>query len=55
MAATYNVPYSGIFFANFASYRIFAKILSANVLFLVDKNREIKFLLPVRVTCTRNV
>ena len=40
------LPYSGKFsrekfFANFANYRLFAKILSANVLFFVDKDRAI--------------
>ena len=41
-----NIPYSGKvsrekIFANFANYRQFAKIFSANVLFSVDKDRAI--------------
>ena len=41
-----KIPYSGKFsrekiFTNFANYRLFAKILSANVLFFVDKDRAI--------------
>ena len=40
------IPYSGKFsrekiFANFANYRLFAKVLSANVLLYVDKDRAI--------------
>ena len=40
------IPYSGKvsrekIFANFANYRLFAKILSANVLFSVDEDRAI--------------
>ena len=42
----YILLYSGKFsreniFANFANYRLFAKISSANVLFYVDKDRAI--------------
>ena len=43
-----KLPYSGKFsrekinfFANFANYRLFVKILSANVLFFVQKDRAI--------------
>ena len=40
---SYSLPYSGKFsrekiFANFMNYGLFAKILSANVLFFVDKD-----------------
>ena len=46
MKHTVYLPYSGKvsrekIFANFANYRQFAKILSANVLFSVDKDRAI--------------
>ena len=41
-----EIVYSGAYriveiFANFANYRLFAKIVSANVLFYVDKDRAI--------------
>ena len=55
-----NIPYSGKFsrekiFANYANYRLFVKILSANVLFFVHKDRAIALIHEniIREMCIR--